>query len=500
MADYRDLYTCDGCSSAIITDRARVSCHSCANYHLCANCFIIKQFSAPHLEFHSTMIFELSGFVVPPPPGFNRRPPPPLPPRTSSTTNIKQPNRLSEIPTASWKSPQDGFEIVLLNKHLMNQFSPARPKSVRQKIERVDSTAPSYPQPAKWETLFENDETPTSIFIALISTIFSHLDPRHTGYLTPEIYSGILDVQGYPLTENIWKMALEKESREKNLDLADLELGLYLSHLDIPHTLAARPKFSSFATHNQDQNEEIEPSSAVEDRVREGLRFGANMPMLSRQGFIDLAKREYLGDPEVGWVYLKRVRDEYGIWNELGEMPRSVLPESRARGFVTETIEHNQEIDEPALPPRSKFGNHVKVNGGEKKVEDLLNGPDWQKSPPQNIPPRLAEATDTVQEVNILLQKEDAMRAKRERKRDDNVKPVVEELEKASTEHEDQKITAAEVEMDVDRLMESSVGELDGIPAPIEAGKGNASLEGTAGYEAKTEETANNVHSLYEVS
>jgi len=238
----KDLYTCDGCSSAIPTDRARVSCHSCANYHLCANCFVIKQFSVPHLESHSTMVFKRSGLVVPPPPGFNRGPPP-LPPRTTSTTSTKQPNRLSEIPTANWgalwnvikaplekkdkkpaktsaptqepeltpvtESTQDGFEIVPLNKHSLNQFPPSPPKSVRQRIERVDSTAPSYPRPAKWEPLFENDGTPTPIFVALMSTVFSHLDPRHTGYLTPEIYSGFLDVQGVALEENVCKCSFQ---------------------------------------------------------------------------------------------------------------------------------------------------------------------------------------------------------------------------------------------------------------------------------------------------
>jgi hypothetical protein len=166
----KDLYTCDGCSSVVPTDRARVSCHSCPNYHLCANCFVIKQFCASNVESHSTMVFKLFGFVVPAPPRFNRRPPP-LPPRTNSNTSTNQTNRLSELPTANWGAlwnaikallekkdkkplkasgdpmtkdpgteltsateppPQDGFEIVPLTKYAMNQFPPSPPKSVRQ--------------------------------------------------------------------------------------------------------------------------------------------------------------------------------------------------------------------------------------------------------------------------------------------------------------------------------------------------------------------------------
>ena len=245
-----DLYTCNGCRSAILADRARVSCHGCPNYHLCANCSVIKQFNSPHAESHPTMVFKVSGFFGPPPPGFNRRTPPPLPPRTMSSTSTKQTNRLSEIPTANWGAiwnvikaplekkdkktrkegidataidqatelrpasespPQDGFEIAPLNRHPMNQFPPfppSPPKSVRQRIEKVDSTAPSYPRPAKWELLFEADHTPTPIFVALMSTVFSHLDPQHTGYLSPEVYSGFLDVQGYPLFGNICRFHL----------------------------------------------------------------------------------------------------------------------------------------------------------------------------------------------------------------------------------------------------------------------------------------------------
>lgn len=42
----------------------------------------------------------------------------------------------------------------------------------------------------------------------------------------------------------------------------------------------------------------------------EGKSFGANMLMFSRQGFIDLAKKKYLRDPDAG---LGRVVAENGI-------------------------------------------------------------------------------------------------------------------------------------------------------------------------------------------
>ncbi len=69
-------------------------------------------------------------------------------------------------------------------------------------MEQIDSTVPSYPQPATWQSLLEIDGTPTPVFVALMSTIFGHLDPEHTGYLRPETYSAFLDVQGYDLDLN----------------------------------------------------------------------------------------------------------------------------------------------------------------------------------------------------------------------------------------------------------------------------------------------------------
>ncbi|KAN0099025.1 hypothetical protein V8E51_014688 [Hyaloscypha variabilis] len=399
----KDLYTCDSCSSAIPTDRARVSCHSCANYHLCTNCFVIKEFSTPHLESHSTMVFKVSGFVVPPPPGFNRRPSPPLPPRTNSTTSTKQPNRLVDL-----ASKNQGSDLTLITEPPQDSFETIP----RQQLERIDSTAPSYPRPTNWEPLLSPSGVPTPIFVAFMSTVFSHLDPLHTGYLTPEVYAGFLDVQGCLLSGNVWKSAQQKEKEKvkASLDVADLELGRYFLDHGIPHTLASRHKHkhksSSLSLSPQ------KPLSAVEERIKESLRFRANMPLLTRQGFIDLARREYLANPEARWVCVKRLRVDYGIWNELEEIPRSVLPAGVGNELVGE-----KEEDRPALPTRINSESCVKVNGGEKKVEVLLKGDEWQHETPRSVE-HLVEVTDAVQNVNILLQNDEVMRAEGERERE----------------------------------------------------------------------------------
>lgn len=255
----QELYGCNGCKEKIALDRARIDCHTCPDFHLCANCFVIKQFSRPHTESHSTMVLKLSGYVVPTPPGFPPRPKPALPPRHNSRETM----RVSEMPTANWgalwnimKAPlekkdkksrkgsddgkADDFKNVdvhgrsmsgasddkgkepesssssPLSQNPINTLPPSPPKSVRQGIERIDSSAPSYPVPVKWEPLFEADGTPTPIFVVLMSTLFGHLDPDHTGYLRPETYSAFLDAQGCGLEQNSCKMVPKFQCEHAN--------------------------------------------------------------------------------------------------------------------------------------------------------------------------------------------------------------------------------------------------------------------------------------------
>jgi len=93
-------------------------------------------------------------------------------------------------------------------------------------------------------------------------------------------------------------MALQKdkEKGESSLDLADLELGRYFSDFEIPHTLATchkhKHKSSSLSLSPQSQEileeVEVEPLSAVEERIKESLRFEAKIPMLGQQASLIL--------------------------------------------------------------------------------------------------------------------------------------------------------------------------------------------------------------------
>ncbi|KUJ11387.1 uncharacterized protein LY89DRAFT_739575 [Mollisia scopiformis] len=432
MADQntQDLYSCNGCSEKIPTGRARIACHTCPDYHLCANCFVIKQFSRPHSESHTTMILKSSGFVVPSLPGFAPRAAPALPPRQNSA---RQSVRVSEMPTANWgalwnimKAPlekmdkknrkgsvdvkEDEFKNVELRgrspsvmtggldkgkeqekgsnsssplaQNPVNSLPPSPPKCVLRGIERVDSSAPSYPRPAKWESLFEADGTPRPIFVALMSTIFSHLDPDHTEYLRPETYSAFLDVQGCDLELNSWKRTLQSDDGDNSKDIADFELGLYFSDNNISHNLNVRPKTSS------DNDSIDEPTSAVEKRIRQSISFKPNMPMLSRQGFIDLINIEYHKDLDKAHEGLNRAIKAYGIWKELDEMPRSVLPDqskSTALKSVVEVGENDESAEELEMPPPAL---PIRPRGGEAKVEALMQREEFdeEKSPKLSEP------------------------------------------------------------------------------------------------------------------
>ncbi|KAF8849512.1 hypothetical protein BDZ45DRAFT_680466 [Acephala macrosclerotiorum] len=455
MGDERpqELYSCDGCSERIPTDRARVACHTCPDYHLCANCAVIKQYSRPHVESHTTMVLKLSGFVVPPPPGFPPRPAPALPPRQNSTVNTRQAVRVSEMPTANWgalwsaiKAPLEKMDkkgrkssvdatrgrsdAVMtsgledngkggsnasspLSQNPVNNLPPSPPKSVRGGINRTDSEAPSYPRPAEWKQLFGADGTPTPIFVALMSTIFGHLDPEHTGYLTPEVYSAFLDVQGCESDVNPWKKTLGSDTTDSSKDMADLELGLYYSENNISHILGVRSKTLTSPTE--------EPTSAVERRIRQSISFKPNTPMLSRQGFIDLTTIEYLKDLDLAHEHLGRAVKEYGIWKELGTLPTSLLPndsEGVVKGSQSDTVgvykieevvekvleseeqgkEEEVELPAPVLPMRLKCG--------EAKLEALMKGEGFDETDVVEPLPEQGRST-TVQEWENFEDTED---------------------------------------------------------------------------------------------
>jgi hypothetical protein len=214
-----DLYGCTSCSEKIPNTKARILCNRCLNYHLCSNCYVIKDYAKPHVDSHPTSIITKSGFFVPGAPPVPPKPAPALPPRVAPAPSIKD---TVEIPTADWgllwnimkaplqkKAPKKEDITPIEIKDVTGvgyanglSLPPSPPKSINL---LDDAAPPMYPMPTAWEPLFAADSTPTPVFISLMSTIFSHLDPNRTGYISPETYSDFLDAQGYQWNANVCK-------------------------------------------------------------------------------------------------------------------------------------------------------------------------------------------------------------------------------------------------------------------------------------------------------
>jgi len=157
--------------------------------------------------------------------------------------------------------------------------------------------------------------------------------------------------------------------------MGDLELGDLFSDLGISHQLAARPK--AYPT----DDSVTESKSLVQEKIKDSTKSGANMPMISRQGFIDLSAIEYLVDPSKAHEHLGRAVSIYGIWKELGPMPRSVLPDSPMPNVLQ--FDKESDDDEGAETQRSETPEATdseekhKVGSGDEKFEARSRADDF---------------------------------------------------------------------------------------------------------------------------
>lgn len=114
-------------------------------------------------------------------------------------------------------------------------------------------------------------------------------------------------------------------------DFADYQLRQEYINLSIDHVMAPRPP----AAPNTDLRSSfsslrniIPPSlSQIFDSIPTGTSISGNqMPLLTRRGFIDICATEFLYYPNAGFSYVTKAVRHYGIWRELGDVPRNVIP------------------------------------------------------------------------------------------------------------------------------------------------------------------------------
>ncbi|KAB8292103.1 hypothetical protein EYC80_007848 [Monilinia laxa] len=243
-------------------------------------------------------------------------------PRPAKPTPAQKGSGSGELISISPPNNEDPYSYSNHNRNLSSSDSPItklRPDlpPIPGKIELEAFTNPyasmAPPVPVEWSPFFQADGTQNAIFVDLMTTIFLHLDVENTDSLSPEVYSAFLEMQGVPMEDNIWQKTLFAEGGVQNQEIADLELGIFYKNHEIQHTLAVR-----HAAHLPPPS----PSPTAGERIRRSISLGANMPMLSRQGFIDVMGMELLQDPDEGHKRLGGVVRDYEVWKELGEIPR----------------------------------------------------------------------------------------------------------------------------------------------------------------------------------
>ncbi|KAJ8061449.1 hypothetical protein OCU04_009267 [Sclerotinia nivalis] len=413
------LYECSGCTEPIRPDKARIQCHICNDYNLCANCFVIQNISHTHLSSHPTAIFKTSGTTTPAiPPPFPPRPVPPLPPRKDTLTT---PPKKVELPTANWGalwdivkpsrktskgSSQKGSasgaglgdlisiqlpmnEDGFTGSHLCDNNTlscsdspitklrpdlPIRPGKIELEVFTNPYASMAPPVPSKWSPFFQKDGTANAIFVDLMTTIFLCLDVEETNELRPEVWSAFLEMQGVEMENNIWQKTLHTTGGPQNQEIADLELGIFFKSNEISHTLSVR---------HASNLPPPSPSPTAGERIRRSISLGANMPMLSRQGFIDVMGMEMLRDPDEGHKRLSGVVSDYAVWKELGEMPRSCFLERRVekggrgkRKSLLEMSEEKEEVERRIMEGMLRVVGEGREQGGglvekEKEKEKL---------------------------------------------------------------------------------------------------------------------------------
>jgi hypothetical protein len=152
--------------------------------------------------------------------------------------------------------------------------------------------------------------------------------------------------------------------------------------MSISHELRVRLGDDS----NDEPGKLQETSQSGEVAIDGNLSYNPKMPMLTRQGFLDLSAIEYLVNPTKALDYLRKAIEEYGIWKELGEMPKSVLPNNSlpkaSRFKAKEAPEGSNEIEEvketqlgipPPLPKRTHIENQSADTTIAKDVFDEVD-------------------------------------------------------------------------------------------------------------------------------
>ncbi|CAG8949290.1 hypothetical protein HYFRA_00004915 [Hymenoscyphus fraxineus] len=198
--------------------------------------------------------------------------------------------------------------------------------------------------PTQWQTL-QVAGKPTPFLESCLTEVFKRVDVNRAGVLSPEQYSAFLDVQQYKREEDVWKkFCVPRPHAYNGEDLADYEL---------------RSTYESFGIEFKLQTRTIAPISQLPP-ISGGLT-----PMITSRGFIDITFIELFSDETpLGWQRMNMILRHYGVWRELGDIPRDVWP-------ATPPEELKRSVAVLSEAARRKAVNAVNANKAKLDMEAL---------------------------------------------------------------------------------------------------------------------------------
>jgi hypothetical protein len=387
------LYTCRGCNKPIPAENARVRCQTCADYNLCANCFLVGQITVPHAAIHQTTLFKLSGYVEGTAAGASLsqlsriqqqqqqvqqqgRPSPfgqqgsgmggggGMMGQTAQTMPMSMPS-IPGMPFATAAPPMQAsgtgqYGLPQQSTGYSGYSGVAAQQGMNSMATGLAGGLNRAPTGGAWQTFFnQSDWTPTQSFTSLAQAFFTHLDTNRTGYLTPEQYSAFLDSCGYPPTQNTWRNALNSVHPYST------------SPREMEADAALKRAYDSFGIEHQ-----------IGQRSNSGMSYGNTMgsvntpmPLITLNGFVKLTGYEVLFDPTKGHADLNRGMKNLGLplGRERGEIPRWVLPEGAPQGI----LQRAQQVQRQAT---QQSGGPLQMGGtvGNQGMNVGSGGPMYQ--------------------------------------------------------------------------------------------------------------------------
>lgn len=166
-------------------------------------------------------------------------------------------------------------------------------------------------------------------------------------------------------------------------DFADYSLREVYTNLSTDHVMAPRPPSapntdvrSSFAS----LRNIVPPAlSKILESVPTGNSISGNqMPLLTRRGFIDIIASDFLYYPNAGFGCYTKAARHYGIWRELGDMPRNVMPAVAPQELIDRVklvnIEATRRAEELLA---SKTAQARMEERGRRQALNLIGGSQW---------------------------------------------------------------------------------------------------------------------------